>query len=30
MFVGVNLDDPETVWGKLTDDERQDFVAFLK
>lgn len=29
-LAGVNLDDPETVWGKFTDDERQDFVAFLK
>ncbi|XP_072382109.1 zinc finger HIT domain-containing protein 2 [Diabrotica undecimpunctata] len=27
---GVNLDDAEKVWDKLTDSEKQDFVAFLK
>lgn len=26
----VNLDDAEKVWEKLTEDEKQDFVAFLK
>ncbi|CAH0549116.1 unnamed protein product [Brassicogethes aeneus] len=27
---GVNLDDAETVWEKLTEDEKQEFVAFLR
>ncbi|CAH1973914.1 unnamed protein product [Acanthoscelides obtectus] len=27
---GVNLDDADQVWEKLTEDERQEFVAFLK
>nr|CAI5827329.1 unnamed protein product [Callosobruchus analis] len=27
---GVNLDDADQVWDKLTEDERQEFVAFLK
>lgn len=29
-LAGVNLDDAEQVWEKLTEDEKQDFVAFLK
>lgn len=29
-LAGVNLDDAEQVWERLTEDERQDFVAFLK
>lgn len=29
-LAGVNLDDAEKVWEKLTEDERQDFVSFLK
>lgn len=29
-LANVNLDDAEDVWDKLTEDERQDFVAFLK
>lgn len=29
-LAGVNLDDAEQVWDKLTEDEKQDFVAFLK
>ncbi|CAG9861437.1 unnamed protein product [Phyllotreta striolata] len=29
-LAGVNLDDAEQVWGKLTEDEKQEFVAFLK
>ncbi|KAH1011403.1 zinc finger HIT domain-containing protein 2 [Dendroctonus ponderosae] len=29
-LAGVNLDDADTIWDKLTNDERQDFVAFLK
>lgn len=27
---GVDLDDAEKVWEKLTEDEKQDFIAFLK
>lgn len=27
---GVNLDDTDEVWEKLTEDERQEFVAFLR
>lgn len=29
-LAGVNLDDAEQVWERLTEDEKQDFVAFLK
>lgn len=29
-LAGVNLDNAEEVWEKLTEDEKQDFVAFLK
>lgn len=29
-LAGVNLDDAEKVWERLTEDEKQDFVAFLK
>lgn len=29
-LAGVNLDDAEQVWEKLTEDERQEFVAFLR
>ncbi|XP_050316207.1 zinc finger HIT domain-containing protein 2 isoform X2 [Anthonomus grandis grandis] len=29
-LAGVDLDDTDTVWDKLTNDERQDFMAFLK
>ncbi|XP_018577083.1 zinc finger HIT domain-containing protein 2 [Anoplophora glabripennis] len=27
---GVNLDDADEVWDRLTEDERQEFVAFLR
>lgn len=29
-LAGVNLNDAEQIWDKLTEDERQDFVSFLK
>ncbi|KAJ8957976.1 hypothetical protein NQ318_001977 [Aromia moschata] len=29
-LAGVDLDDAEQVWDKLTEDEKQEFVAFLK
>lgn len=29
-LAGIDLDDAEQVWGKLTEDEKQEFVAFLK
>ncbi|XP_056636801.1 zinc finger HIT domain-containing protein 2 [Diorhabda sublineata] len=29
-LAGINLDDAEKVWEKLTETERQDFVSFLK
>lgn len=29
-LAGVNLDNADEVWQNLTDDERQEFVAFLK
>ncbi|XP_060533287.1 zinc finger HIT domain-containing protein 2 isoform X2 [Cylas formicarius] len=29
-LAGIDLDDAETVWDRLTEDEKQDFVAFLK
>ncbi|XP_030749077.1 zinc finger HIT domain-containing protein 2 [Sitophilus oryzae] len=29
-LAGVNLDDPEQIWEKLTEDEIQNFVSFLK
>ncbi|KAG5893097.1 hypothetical protein JTB14_024298 [Gonioctena quinquepunctata] len=29
-LAGVNLDDAEQVWEKLTEDEKQEFVSFLK
>lgn len=27
---GIDLDDTDQVWQRLTEDEKQDFVAFLK
>ncbi|KAJ8923343.1 hypothetical protein NQ315_001901 [Exocentrus adspersus] len=29
-LAGVNLDDAEEVWSRLAEDEKQDFIAFLK
>ncbi|XP_023013558.2 zinc finger HIT domain-containing protein 2 [Leptinotarsa decemlineata] len=29
-LAGVDLDDAEQVWVKLTEDEKQEFVSFLK
>lgn len=29
-LAGVDLDNADQVWDKLTEDERQEFVAFLK
>lgn len=29
-LAGVNLDDTEKVWEKLTLDEKQEFEAFLR
>lgn len=29
-LAGVNLDDTEKVWEKLTDNEKRDFEAFLR
>lgn len=29
-LAGIDLDDADGVWQKLTNDERQEFVAFLK
>lgn len=29
-LAGIDLDDADGVWEKLTNDERQEFVAFLK
>lgn len=29
-LAGVNLDDTDQVWDKLTEDEKQEFIAFLK
>lgn len=29
-LAGIDLDKADKVWEKLTDDERQEFVAFLK
>ena len=29
-LAGVDLDDADQVWDKLTQDEQQEFIAFLK
>lgn len=29
-LAGVDLDDAEQVWEKLTEDEKQEFMSFLK
>lgn len=29
-LAGIDLDDADKVWEKLTGDERQEFMAFLK
>lgn len=29
-LAGVDLDNADQVWEKLTEDEQQEFIAFLK